>query len=492
MMIENEQIDENLQLIEPKSSTVIEYESIVETAQSIEKPKNNRQNLLRVLMIGQLCALNLLNYTDRYLISAVLIDLRAYFQVSISSGGLLHTSFLLSFTFLAPLVGYLGDRVDRKILLVCSCALWILSIVGGSFVASNQFGLFLFSRVLFGAASSLYECIALPIISDLFADINDTQDVNYSNRKKLFNRTRALFLFYLGPPLGTGLAFILANSVRELIPDDWRYVMRITPVLITIIMLSILFGFKEPRHAYRSHSVKSFRADVFELIKNTTYILQAFANACAILALVGFNWWSPSYIIYMLMLKPDSEIDMFEIKTIYSVLQTTAGFFGNLIATEISNYLRNKFSKNSAIFDCFLHSISLLMCSILLFMFLWLSNSTRIFDFIFYTLFTLFLNCWRILLANILLDIVRPRSRASANGLLLFFMHLSGDSTAPLWLGEINDSCLVSRQSNDKPSYFDYFYCTQISLYPLVFLLFIGGSFSLFSTLSFHRDKIES
>jgi MFS family permease len=482
-MAENNIDEQNIPLIESKNSNEIEYGTLAQSS-------NRQKPLLRLLTISQLCVLNLLNYTDRYLISAVLIDLRTYFQVSTASGGLLHTCFLLSFTLFAPLVGCLGDRVDRKVLLILSCALWILSIVAGSFVPRDQFALFLLSRVLFGIASSLYECVAMPIISDLFVDIEVNNETNNRNRK-LLNRTRALFLFYLGPPLGTGLAFFIANSVRELLPEDWRYVMRITPAFIAIIMLSILIGFKEPRHAYRDPPVRSSKGDVIQLMKNTTYVLHAFANACAILALVGFNWWSPSYIIYMLMLKPDSELDMFEIKTLYAVLQTISGFLGNLIATELSNYLRNRFSKNSALFDCFLHSVSLLMCSVMLYMFLWLSNSARIFDIVFYTLFTLLLNCWRILFANILLDIVPSRVRASANGLILFFMHLLGDSTAPLWLGALNDSCLIARHSKDKSTYFDYFYCTQLSLYPLVFILFIGGSFSLFSTITFQRDKIK-
>lgn len=125
----------------------------------------SHQGLITALI---LFFLQLINIADRYIVSSVLADVQAFFQVSNSTAGLLQTIFLLSYMAFSPLNGYLGDRINRKYLLITSILLWMTSTIGGSLVNHNRFYLFALSRCLFGIATASFETIAVPIIGDRF------------------------------------------------------------------------------------------------------------------------------------------------------------------------------------------------------------------------------------------------------------------------------------------------------------------------------------
>ena len=466
-------------------SAIVSYRT-VEDELEIELNDTPKSNELKNRVSGRkkaialivLFLLNFLNYTDRYLVSAVLIDVQTYFEITKSFAGLLHSGFLLSFTLGAPIVGYFGDRYPRAPLLVFSGCFWLVSIIAGSFVTPDQFTLFLASRCAFGLASAFYECLSLPIISDLFED------------SPVIVRTRALFLFYLGPPLGTGLAFLLATYTRTLFPDDWRFALRGTPFILCplIIILPFLFRTESTRPTRRRPN--SYMKDLKSLILNRTYVLMVLASSCAITALVGFNWWAPSYIEYFLESAGNTRKSISSTKQIYSVFQVIFGLIGTLLPSELSNLARRLKPK---LFEanCFLLSGGIFASSLTLYLYFATADSSPYLDIVLYSFYALFANSWRILLANILLEIVVEEQRATANSILLLALHLLGDSMAPLWIGSISDKCLSdSINPVVSLSIEDYVFCVQVSLYPLVFLLIVGASFALFASLTIRRDLV--
>jgi predicted MFS family arabinose efflux permease len=116
-----------------------------------------------------LCTMSIVNVTDRYVVGSVLIDIENYFKVSKSTAGLLQTFFLLTYMLFSTPNGYLGDRINRKYLLIASILIWIASTAGGSLVTESQFDLFVLSRCLFGVATASFETISMPILGDRFS-----------------------------------------------------------------------------------------------------------------------------------------------------------------------------------------------------------------------------------------------------------------------------------------------------------------------------------
>lgn len=221
------------------------------------------------------------NVIDRYVISSVLVDLQDFFDVSKSTAGLLQTIFFLSFTAASPFCGYLGDRFNRKYILLASVSLWIAATVWGSLCESDQFLPFCLSRALFGVASAGFETLAIPILGDL----------EYLNEQR---RSLALTIYFMGPPIGVGLSYVLSLvSKKTVSEDDWRYVMRFTPVLLFLVLIIILIGYKEPKRT--SNTQRTFKNDLISLLKNKTYLLLVFTWVCGIASL-GMSLF---YLIFM-------------------------------------------------------------------------------------------------------------------------------------------------------------------------------------------------
>src|SRR5688572_25575303 len=77
-----------------------------------------------------LTAVNFVNYIDRYVVSAVLEQIRGEMLLDDPQAGLLGTVFMVVYTVVAPLSGYLGDRIARKWITAACVATWSLATVG--------------------------------------------------------------------------------------------------------------------------------------------------------------------------------------------------------------------------------------------------------------------------------------------------------------------------------------------------------------------------
>jgi hypothetical protein len=116
-------------------------------------------------------------------------------------------------------------------------------------------------------------------------------------------------------------------------------------------------------------------------------------------------------------------------------------------------------------------------------------------SFAIYSLIIAAYNMGWITFAYIFLDLVEPKRRATANGLVICVVRLMGDSISPYWVGSIADACLNANVSDESSmsktvrTISGTLKCTQYSFYPLVFVSFIGGVLALSATLTFRRDR---
>jgi MFS transporter, Spinster family, sphingosine-1-phosphate transporter len=482
-------------------SNSVNYSSIerTRTAAGINLKKSNQvsaffeahKNTITVLI---LFVMNLINVTDRYVVSSVLSDIEKYFNVKNSTAGLLQTAFLLVYMAFSPINGYLGDRINRKYMLVVSILLWVASTIGGSIVGEDQFMVFLLTRCLFGVATASFETIAVPIIGDTYAGDQ-------------LKRSRALIMFNLGPPLGFGLSYLVGITAKELNSDDWRYSLRFTPFVLIVTLVTILVGYKDPRKLTKTKaagsvssidawdsvggsselnsSSRTFKSDVIALCKNKTYLCLLFSWTFGLSSLCGFNWWSSSFLDYTLKNASLSYNAVANFKTIYSITQALCGLFGVLLPTYASNYYKKK---GFELIDCFLLSSGFFANSLFLYVYLVTYTASAYFSYFFYMLIVFTYNFGWVVQANVLLDIVEPELRSTANALIIFVLHLLGDSNSPYWIGLIQDACLDGEKEFRNSLYY-LSYCTALSLYPLVIVSFMAGTLALFATLTFLRDK---
>lgn len=431
--------------------------------------------------------LNLINNTDRYVVSSVLIDIQKYYGISKSTAGLLQTVFLLTYMSFSPLNGYLGDRINRKYLLITGIVIWLVSTIGGSLVTSNLFGLFVLTRCLFGVATASFEIIAIPILGDVFKTDQTSRDYGIT-------------ALNLGAPLGTGFSYLIGLISKDIEPDDWRFTMRFTPFLLAFVLIVILVAYIEPERetpkkkmsilnddsvAVSMKQAKSgFLGDLKDLYRNKTFVLLTFAWIFCLSSLGAFNWWSATFINYSLKNANISVSQEESFKKVYSLMQALGGAAGLLLPVKISSFYKKQ--RNVASIDCYLLSLGMFMSSIFLYLYLATTGINIYLSLMLYTLTILFFNtCWNVE-ANILLDIIRPNLRSTGNAINICLLHLVGDSISPYWVGLIADSCLG--KSADSKFISRELYCTEISYFPIVFITFFSAAAALFMTLTFDKD----
>src|SRR5437762_13947100 len=73
-----------------------------------------------------LTGLNLFNYLDRFVLSAVLPSLQPDLQISDGQAGRIQTAFMIGYFVTSPFFGYLGDRAARKWLIAAGIFVWSL------------------------------------------------------------------------------------------------------------------------------------------------------------------------------------------------------------------------------------------------------------------------------------------------------------------------------------------------------------------------------
>ena len=114
-------------------------------------------------------------------------------------------SFMIVYTIVSPLMGWMGDRYNRKVLLAGGVGLWSLATVGTAFSA-DYYHMF-FWRALLGIGEASYGVIAPTLLSDLFP---------------VKERGRAMGVYYLALPVGTALGYILGGTIADWL--GWRAV----------------------------------------------------------------------------------------------------------------------------------------------------------------------------------------------------------------------------------------------------------------------------
>lgn len=228
---------------------------------------------------------NLINYMDRFTVVGILDDVKSYYNLTDTEQGLLQTVFIVSYMLMAPVFGYLGDRYTRKIIMAGGIAFWSLTTYLGSIIPPSAPGLFFLMRGLVGTGEASYSTIAPTIISDLY--IGPT-------------RTKMLAVFFFAIPVGSGLGYIAGSQLAHAF-SDWRYALRLTPLLGIISAVVMLFSMKEPPRGEADGAKQkvdgNFKEDLIYISKIKTYLWTTVGFTCVCFTTGSLAWWGPPYII---------------------------------------------------------------------------------------------------------------------------------------------------------------------------------------------------
>ncbi|XP_050322844.1 protein spinster isoform X2 [Bactrocera neohumeralis] len=368
-----------------------------------------------------LCFVNLINYMDRFTIAGVLTDIQADFKIGDDDGGLLQTAFVLSYMVCAPLFGYLGDRYSRRWIMAIGVLLWSTTTLLGSFMGG--FGGFITFRALVGIGEASYSTIAPTIISDLF--IHDL-------------RSKMLALFYFAIPVGSGFGYIVGSETARL-ANNWRWALRVTPILgIVAVVLIILI--KEPERGESEGSPHleptSYTEDIKDLVKNHSFMLSTAGFTCVAFVTGALAWWGPKFIYLGIKMQPgNEELSLNDVSYKFGIIAMIAG----LIGVPVGSFLAQRLRPQHESCDPYICAFGLLISAPMVYLSLVTPQTTTSFCFLFVFLAQVTLNlCWSIV-ADILLYVVVPTRRSTAEAFQILVSHALGDAGSPYFVGLLSE-----------------------------------------------------
>ncbi|KAJ8783811.1 hypothetical protein J1605_008854 [Eschrichtius robustus] len=460
-----------------------------------------------------LCYINLLNYMNWFIIAGVLLDVQKFFQISDSDAGLLQTVFVGCLLLSAPVFGYLGDRHSRKATLSLGILLWSGAGLSSSFISPRYSWLFFLSRGVVGTGTASYSTIAPTVLGDLF--VRD-------------QRTRVLAIFYIFIPVGSGLGYVLGSAVTEL-TGNWRWALRIMPCLEAVALtLLIVLVPDPPRGAAEKQGVvtvggprSTWCEDVKYLGRNWSFVWSTLGVTAMAFVTGALGFWAPKFlfearVVHGLQLPCFREPCNSQDSLIFGILTVMTGVVGVILGAEASR----RYKKVNSRAEPLICAASLLAAAPCLYLALILAPTTLLASYVrnlgvgvftlqpcrasraegaevsrsraeamvFLALGELLLSCNWAVVADILLSVVVPRCRGTAEALQITVGHILGDAGSPYLTGLISSALRAGRPD----SYLQRFLSLQQSFLCCAFIIALGGGCFLLTALHLERDQAQA
>ncbi len=362
--------------------------------------------------LAVLFGMNLLNYIDRYSFFAVGTQIQRDLHVDDFWYGVLSASFMIVYTLVSPLMGWLGDRYNRRMLLAGGVGLWSLATVGTAF--SADFYHMFFWRALLGVGEASYGVIAPALIADLFA----------TDR-----RGRAMGVYYLALPLGGAIGYTIGGYVGQ----EWGWpraflVVGLPGLLVAAAGLLI----HDPGRGASEGVAQTGKADrprlreYLALFRTPTFVFNTAGMAAVTFATGAYAAWGSTF--YQTV----RGMSMKEAGAWIGGLTAVAGLVGIALGTFLADFFVKYTRRAYLLLACIV-----VMLAIPLGLFGILdSERTSSLGLLFgaMVMLAMVLGPCNTVIANV----VPANQRAAGYALYIFLIHIFGDISSPILLGAIS------------------------------------------------------
>ncbi len=358
-----------------------------------------------------LSGLNLLNYLDRSVMSAVLPPLQKDLSMSDGDAGWAASAFMIGYFVTAPFFGYLGDRLVRKYLMLIGVIVWSAA-TAASGIAHSFAELFAI-RMAVGVGEACFVTMGPSWISDCFAGAR---------------RNTALAIFYVAIPVGSAIGYVVGGAFAS--HGDWRGAFIYAGLPGVLLALSLL-ALREPKRGesdgVHADSVPMPRVgEIAALLVNCRYNLLVWGYAAQTFAVGGFQNWGPSFLSRV------HNMSLSHADAIFGPMVAGAGLTATLLGGFIGTALRRRSHAGYAL----LLAASLVLAAPVCFGAVMTSNTTL-------SLVTLGAGVFLVLLPTSsitaeMFEIVPVHLRASSMAVSVFIIHLFGDLSSPGIVGSLS------------------------------------------------------
>jgi MFS transporter, Spinster family, sphingosine-1-phosphate transporter len=370
--------------------------------------------------LGVLTAINLLNYLDRYVVSAIAPDLKSSLTLTDTQLGWLWPAFIAVYMVAAPAFGYWGDRGSRTRPIALGVLLWSIATFLSGF--ARNYPHLLAGRALVGIGEAAYVAIAPALLADCFS---------------AQNRGRVYSVLNMAIPVGAALGYIVGGQMSA--HYGWRAAFLVAGVPGMLLAAAVLWLPDPPRGAQDAPGPANPRAMThggrgpgplamyLSLLRRGPYMLIVLGYAAYTFGLGGLAFWMPTF------LERVRGVSAASATTNFGEIVVVTGFLGTFIGGWLGDYLL-RHSRQAYLWFSGLITLLAAPCALLA---LTAPAPAVYYPAVIAAELLLFMSTGPINAA--IVNIASPLERASAVALSMFMIHLLGDVPSPVLIGRISD-----------------------------------------------------
>jgi predicted MFS family arabinose efflux permease len=360
-----------------------------------------------------LTAINLINYLDRYVVSAIASPLRGAMGLTDTQLGWLMPAFMLVYMIAAPAFGSWGDRGSRTRPIALGIGVWSLATVLSGL--AHNFPQLLAGRAIVGIGEAAYVAIAPALLADCFPPER---------------RARVYAVLNMAIPVGAALGYIVGGQVSD--HFGWRAAFYVAGVPGLLLALTVLRLPDPPRGAQERPSARPTAGHgplrlYLRLLGNWPFMVVVLGYAAYTFGLGGLAFWMPSF------LERARHVPHAEATTVFGLIVIATGFVGTFAGGWLGDWLLGR-SRQAYLWFSAAVTLAAAPCALL--------ALTAPVPGVYYPAtvaaeLLLFMSTGPINAA--IVNIAGPLERASAVALSMFAIHLLGDVPSPLIIGRVSD-----------------------------------------------------
>lgn len=359
-----------------------------------------------------LTAMNLLNYVDRWVPSAVKALFKAELQLTDAETSWPLTAFVFVYMIASPIFGALAETKNRRVLIAIGVAAW--SIATAAAGLAQGFWTLLVTRALVGVGEAAYATLAPSLLADFFPPER---------------RNRAFTVFYVAIPVGSALGFALGGLLGT--SFGWRtafYAVGLPGLAVAALALLM----RDPQRGAFDDSPPrelSFGRALIALAKNPIYVNTVAGYTLVTFATGGIGDWFAEFLHRVRGMELDRAAVAIGASAVVGGLLGTS--LGGVVADRLVGKTRHPYLAVSGVFMM----PATLLVVVALFL---VKEPTVIIGCI--VAAQVFVWAYNAPVNALLVNSVEPSLRARAFGISILCIHALGDAISPPIIGLMSDA----------------------------------------------------
>lgn len=421
-------------------------------------------------MIWVFFVMNMLNYTERVVVSGSSMKMLEFIRESVSSHentylGALTSIFIGGFSIASIVFGYLVTKHPPFRVVSWALICWLLAALCSG-LAPNYWVL-LFARLVSGVGEAAFQ-IVVP------AYVNDCAPLERVGS--------SMAILYSAISVGTAVGFMGSGYVSQ--HYSWRYMyLGVAPLMFPLILITYFIPYEKKN---KEESQLSVIRSSLGLFKDPVFIFSFLAEASGVFICAAYMAFGNQLLIHLGLFQDESTSSL-----VFGAISVIAGLLGSILGGATLNRMKidSSFSVAKKLLYYAYHFGACALCCLLTFIVTAFTVRSRVaFLGAFFFAFT-FVFASNPTWSLVILHTATPLLRPMALGVATICYHILGDVPAPIAVGRVLDFFLKRAGKDKVRVWYAYLYTHWFTLCQCCCMVLWCGLIVLFVKRRFSREK---